>query len=94
MESEGGISLARRFLYQDEEWEVELTGTSHGAGPASPPPVTTYGVVFRSKSNPDQGIYGSISQPDLAQIGEEGLRKSLETALATQKSDHDDDPAR
>lgn len=74
----------RRFRHLGEEWEVESTGMGWGTGPA--PAVSTWGVIFRSISNPARGIvHGQLGKPDVNQVSEEDLRKSLEVAFEKSK---------
>lgn len=74
--------MIRRFRHVDEEWEVEPTGTGHGVGSGYVPPITSWGVMFRRLSNPAKGPYfGSIAKPDVMQVTEQELQRSLEGAI-------------
>ncbi len=74
--------MGRTFQHLNRVWDVELTGTSHGVASGIQPNITSWGVWFKSIDDPSTGpVYGSISRPDPAQLLEDDLRKSLESAL-------------
>ena len=83
VESKGNL-VGRRFRHLNREWDVELTGVSHGVSSGVPAKITSWGVWFRPTD--DQSVepfYGSISRPDPAELSDDDLRQSLETALVT-----------
>lgn len=74
--------MGRTFQHLNREWDVELTGMSHGVASGFPPNITSWGVQFKPVD--DQSVepfYGSIRSPDPAQLSDIDLRKSLESAL-------------
>ncbi len=74
--------VGRTFQYLNRRWDVQLTGMSHGVGSGFLPNTSSWGVQF--KPIDDQSVepfYGSISSPDLTQLSDDDLRKSLESAL-------------
>jgi hypothetical protein len=74
--------VGRTFQHLNRTWDVELTGTSHGVASGFPPNTTSWGVWFKPADDPSaEPIYGSIWGPDPAQLAEDDLRKSLESAL-------------
>lgn len=74
--------MGRRFRHLDHDWDVELTGASHGVGFGFPPSITSWGVWFKRVDEPDaEAFYGSISKSDPADLSEDQLQRSLERAL-------------
>lgn len=74
--------MRRTFQHLNRTWDVGLTGTSHGVASGIPANTTSWGVWFTSADSPPAPpVYGSIWRPDLAQLSEDDLRKSLESAL-------------
>lgn len=75
--------MTRQFSHRDENWEVQLTGFSHGVGCGHLPPITSWGVEFKSLSNAAKGPYrGSIAKADLRQVSDRELQDSLDAAIA------------
>ena len=74
--------MTRRFRHLNREWDVELTGASHGVGFGLPAKITSWGVWFRPADEPSADpFYGSIRRPDPAELSEDELGRCLEAAL-------------
>ncbi len=74
--------MSRRFRHLNREWDVELTGASHGVGFGFSPKITSWGVWFRPADEPSADpFYGSIRRPNPAELSEDELQRCLEAAL-------------
>ena len=74
--------MSKQFEHLDEEWVATATGTGVGSAFGNvPPPITRWGVVFRSKNNPEREYGGSVSEADPADVSEDELHRVLEEQL-------------
>ena len=75
--------MSKRFEHLDDEWVATATGTGVGSGAFGNalPPITRWGVVFRSMKNPEREYRGSLSGADPANVPEAELRSVLEEQL-------------
>lgn len=78
--------MARRFRHGSQEWEVEMTGGSHGVGSGHPPPISSWGVTFECVSEPGrQAVYGHVRTSNLVELSDDDLASSLEHAFSHQR---------
>lgn len=74
--------MVRTFPHLGRQWQVELSGTSHGVGSIFPPRITSWGVLFTDMTEPgNDPVFGSVSKGSLAELSDDALRESLEAAL-------------
>jgi hypothetical protein len=72
--------------YLNREWNVDLTGMSHEVASGFSPNTAGWGVWLKPVDDASaEPVYGSIWLPDLAQLSEDDVRKSLESALLVRK---------
>ncbi len=77
----------RKFTYLNNQWTIELSGSSRGVSSGRPPAIMTIGVIFNCISDSTQGpYYGSIRRENIDDETDDNLRKYLEEAIA--KSTH------
>lgn len=77
--------MSRTFAHLGKDWQVELSGTSHGVGSIFPPKISSWGVLFTPAGDDSAApLYGSVSRQALSELTDEELRASLDAALVHQ----------